>query len=383
MRLSHFEALRPICPRCLFLMGAENRLTLAEIGRRDGEHIIDGRLHCDDDDCGQDYPILDGVPILVPDVNTYVIGNLPYLMARDDLSPTVEALLGDAAGPGSMLDSARQLVSSYAWDHYAACDPAEAPAAAGREPGAAAACLRSGLDLLGSLPEGPLLEIGCATGGATFALAEADPDRLVVGLDTSYVTLRVAHKVLRDGVVSYPRRRIGMAYDRRAFAHAPAGRARVDFWVCDVLAPPFAASTFAGVAALNVLDCLADPPLLVAQMERLLKPQGGAVVSCPYDWAAHATPAENWLGGRGTSTDSAEALVRALFTPGAHARSADGLNIAGEVADHPWRVRLHDRSHVAYSVHLLAARRSGAAKTRALHACGCGHAVPHGHKVPA
>lgn len=384
MRLSHFEAFKPVCPRCLFLMRAENRLTLAEITRREGDNIIEGRLHCDDDDCGQSYPILDGMPILMPDMKVLVIGHLAYLVSRDDLSPTVENMLAEAAGPGSLIDSMRQLTSSYAWDHYAMHDPAEAVPQPGHEHGSAAACMRRGLDMLGSLPDGPLLEIGCATGGATFALADADPDRLVIGMDTSFVPLRVAQKVLRNGVVSYARRRIGMVYDRRTFAHAPAEGGRVDFWLCDAMAAPFVAGTFAGVAALNVLDCMPDPPMLLTEVERLLMPGGGAVLACPYDWAAHATPAEHWLGGKsvyGDHAGAAEPLVRSLLVPGAHPRSVNGMELAAEDLNHPWRVRLHDRSTMTYSTHLITARRTGAALSKPLHACGCGHAhQDHGHE---
>lgn len=366
MRWTHFESLRPVCPRCLFIMGAEETLELAEVAREDAHGVLEGRLVCPSEDCRQEYPIIDGVPILVPDLRTYVIGNLSYLLARDDLSEGVESLLGDAAGPTSLLDSVRQSVNGYAWDHYAAHDPQE-PAASAALSGAAGRCLQAGLEALKKLPEGPLLDLGCATGGASFALAQVlGGTRLVVGLDASMPMLRIAQRVLQRGEVSYPRRRVGMVYDRRTFSHRPEGQERVDFWLADASTPPFASGTFAAVAALNLLDCLPDPPHLLAQIERLLQPGGGAVLTCPYDWSANATPAEYWLGGhsqRGEHGGAAEPMVRRLLTPGGHERSVKTLTLEAEIENHPWQVRVHDRALMTYSTHLLALRRGVGATT--------------------
>src|SRR6476619_1600093 len=112
MLLGHFEALRPICPVCR-AAGQETALSLPVIESRDGEDIRAGVLGCTL--CGSQYPIIDGLPIIVPDVRRYVRDNLFYLLARDDLSPQVESLIGDASGPGSGLDAVRQHLSSYAW----------------------------------------------------------------------------------------------------------------------------------------------------------------------------------------------------------------------------------------------------------------------------
>ncbi|MBN9346589.1 MAG: hypothetical protein J0I48_10390 [Devosia sp.] len=163
MRITHFETLRPVCPVCR-LNGLEGRLKLTTIEAETGEDVQSGILSCAL--CGSEFPILDGMPVIVPEVRRFVQDNLFYLMARTDLTPAVESLLGDAAGPGSGLESIRQHVSSYAWDHWGDHDPAAfTPVPGGGVPGAVSRNLAGALDMLdGDLPEGPVLDIGCAAG---------------------------------------------------------------------------------------------------------------------------------------------------------------------------------------------------------------------------
>lgn len=375
MRLGHFEALSPICPRCRYLMGREVPLRLEEIARETADGVMEGRLCCSDAECGQDYPIIDGAPVLVPDVRLWLSGNLVHMTLRDDLEPLTETLLAEAGGVGSILDTWRQMVSSYAWDHYAAHDPDEKVPPAGQAPGQAQAALNHGLDLLGDLPDGPVIDLGCATGGPSFALA-ARTGRMVVGIDSGPALLRTARRILHDRRVSYARRRIGMVFDRRVFSPPLGAAEQVDFWICDATALPFREGTFAGASALNVLDCVSDPPALLAEMGRILTPGGGAVLTCPYDWSAQATLAENWLGGRALGDahgGAAEPLVRSLLDGGGHPRAVEGLSLAAEEDRWPWRVRLHDRSAMSYDVHLMALRRTDAAVAAKVAAsCGCG-----------
>jgi SAM-dependent methyltransferase len=163
-------------------------------------------------------------------------------------------------------------------------------------------------------------------------------------------------------VIRYPRRRVGLVYDRRAFAVNLPGSERVDFWACDALALPLAPHTFELVAALNLLDCVSSPRDLLASLGDALAPGGRAVLSTPYDWSPAATPVEAWLGGhsqRGPSGGSAEPVLRALLTPGGHPQSVPSLELIAEAEALPWHVRLHDRSTVCYQVHAVAARARG------------------------
>lgn len=358
MRPGHLASLAPLCPVCR-ARGVESPVALAEVYREEGEHVVEGALRCSDPGCLSEFPILDGIPLLLPNLRAYVAGSIDAISSRDDLSAGTLSLLGDCCGPGSFFDITRQHLSTYAWDHYADLDPEEVPADSQEGPGSVLRVLARGLNLIGDLPPGPLLDLGCATGRTTFALAEATGCQ-VLGVDLGYPMLRLASTVLRRGQVRYPRRRVGLVYDRRDFPVRFAGSEQVDFWGCNATALPFREGSFAAIAALNVLDCVPSPYDLIAALPRLLAPGGKALLTCPYDWSPGATPVEAWIGGhsqRGPAQGASEPALRALLTPGAHPAAISGLRIVAEEASVPWRVRLHERSAVLYRVHLLVVER--------------------------
>jgi SAM-dependent methyltransferase/uncharacterized protein YbaR (Trm112 family) len=351
VRLGHFEALRPVCPRC---RGA-GRLVPVELGpvaKRAGDDILEAILHCAE--CRLEFPVIDGIPILLADPGRFIADNLLHLLRRDDLSELVESLVGDAAGPGSAFDTVRHHLASYAQSHYG--DRAEPRDLDG---GSLLGPLRRGLALLGGSGQaGPALDLGCAVGRASFELA-AGSDRLVLGVDVNFTMLRLARALLRGEPVEAPRRRIGVVYDKVRIAGRFAHAERVDFWCCDVLALPFAPGAFGLAVAMNLLDCVGDPRRLLGEIEAMLAPDGTAVLSTPYDWSPVATSPLGWIGGhsqRGPQGGAAEPLLRQLLTPGAHPQSLTRLRLIAEEGDVPWRVRLHDRSTVEYRLHLAAAR---------------------------
>jgi SAM-dependent methyltransferase len=208
------------------------------------------------------------------------------------------------------------------------------------------------------LQTGPVLDVGCSVGRAAFELARRT-DGLVLGVDVNFAMLRLAAGVLCRGVVRYPRRRVGLVYDRREFPVQFENAATVDFWACDATALPFTDCTFAAAVGLNVLDCVASPLDLLGSMGRVLRPDAPLVLCTPYDWSGAATPPEAWIGGhsqRGATRGAAEPVLRALLTPGAHPASVAGLRLEAEINDLPWHVRLHDRGTMAYRTHLVVAR---------------------------
>jgi len=353
MKLGHLEALRPVCPVC---RTGEHPLALVSVFQKEDGQIVEGLLCCPNPGCLREYPILDGIPLLIANLRGYVTGAIDQINAREDLSPVIEGVLGDCCGPGSSYDATRQHLSTYAWDHYGDLDPAETGEP---RPGSVLRVLERGLELAGDLPAGPILDLGCAVGRSSFALAKGT-DRLVLGVDLSFPMLRLASEALRREQVRYPRRRVGVVYDAREFDVIFPRMEAVDFWAADAIDLPFNAGTFAAVIGLNVLDCVASPHDLLAALPRLLAPGGKAILSTPYDWSPRATPIEAWLGGhsqRGENAGASEPVLRALLTPGAHPAVIEGLRIVAEEPDLPWRVRLHERSAVEYRVDLVVVER--------------------------
>ena len=75
----------------------------------------------------QEYPIIDGVPIIVASLQPLLAERVIELLLRDDLDPALEGLIGDALGAGSWFDALRQTVSTYAWDGWAMIRPKSRP----------------------------------------------------------------------------------------------------------------------------------------------------------------------------------------------------------------------------------------------------------------
>jgi SAM-dependent methyltransferase len=310
-------------------------------------------LVCTHPECLREYPILDGVPILIGPIRQFVRDQALAILVRSDLSAGLESVLGDCCGPGSDLDALRQQRSTYAWDHWGEFDTDEGPS--GERPGGIVRLLEQGLEHAQEGPDLPILDIGASAGRTTFELASRT-GRLTLGIDLNFSMLRFAAQVLQTGQVAYDRRRVGVVYDRRTFAVPPDTAENVDFWACDALNLPFAAHAFGLVNCLNVLDSTPSPLGLVQAIAAALAPAGRAILACPYDWSASVTPIENWLGGhsqRGPGAGHSDGLLRNLLTPGAHPQSCSDLRMIYE-ADHlPWQTRLHARSLVRYLAHLV------------------------------
>ncbi len=360
MRRRHFAAFAPHCPSCA-TADIRHALDIAYVGAERDDDVLAGILLCCNPACRHEYPIVDGIPVIVPNLAQFLAARGVELLLRDNLDPTLESLVGDAVGPGTWFDALRQTVSTYAWDGWADLDPQEAPSTTPR-PGAARRCLDRLREIAGGHAAATrILDLGCGAGRTSFDLAARHPDSLVLGIDIGLALLRLARNAA-GGRVSYARRRVGLVYDRRDFAVSPTGAARVDFWACDALALPFAGGSADLVFALNLLDCVASPQRLLSGMADLLRPGGLLLLATPYDWAAHATPPAAWIGGhsqRAPDAGAGEPFLRALLREGAHAQSVAGLRLLGEDTGWPWQTRLHERSTVQYRSHLLALQREG------------------------
>ena len=268
--------------------------------------------------CAREYPVVDGIPVLLRDLSQAdALGLFAPLGAPDALAALA------AAGPdGAPLPHLVEQLSSYlpSWE-------------AGFE--AIAHKLR-GLSRVGLA-----LELGCGVGRGLFELSRcADA---VVGLDRGGAFLRAARVLLSGEELPYARRMAGRSYVRATVrAEGPAGNVQL---VCgDALDPPFAPGQFARVAALNLLDVVRSPRALLHHLHQLAAPGGEILLASPYAWRDDVVAAAERLG----SADPAAALrdeVRAL-----------GWSIEDE-ADLPWTLRRDARALSVYQTHYLRARR--------------------------
>jgi SAM-dependent methyltransferase/uncharacterized protein YbaR (Trm112 family) len=347
MRPALFEALAPICPRCLHVTAIHAPLVMGAVEEERAGQVWHGVLTCSNRACWLEFPIIDGVPIVTPDPRATLRMAEAALLTRTDLPSAIEGMLGDALGPGSGWDTLRQHRSIYAGDHFAdwSSPPGTSWVAATAE--AAMAALPDGV------PEGPALDIGCGPGRAAWQVARAT-GRAVLGCDLNLSFLRQAQRLAVEGRAAWPRRRIGLVYDP-ALAILPEDHASlpVDFWALDATRLPFPPGHFALALAINVVDCVPEPAALIAEAARVTAPGGAAAFTTPYDWSTLVPETSGWLGGHSQRAAHRGAGEPVLSATLAHA----GLTPVAERHDLPWRLRLHARAEMDYSLHLVACRR--------------------------
>ncbi|XZE32880.1 hypothetical protein SH501x_003646 [Pirellulaceae bacterium SH501] len=322
-------------------------------------HVVQGFIQCTHLECNAEFPILDGVPILLRDVQRYVSENIQSIVHRSDLHPNMESLLGDCCGQGSLFDTIRQHLSCYAWDHYgdwitpeiySDSEPAIESIELGN-PGSIRSLLNASMNLADSAICGPVLDIGCACGRTTFELAHTK-EHGVLGVDLNWSMLRMASEILRTGTSRFPLRHMGVVYQNTAITAPGLPVNPVDFWAVDILEPPFATAQFAECFGFNVLDAVRSPVHLLELTQLLLHAGGIARLSCPYDWSIAATPAIGWIGGhsqRGEHRGDGPSLLRSWLD----SKGSSFYSIVAELPNYPWTLRLHSRSEIRYLAHLF------------------------------
>jgi SAM-dependent methyltransferase len=334
----HLHALGLVCPACRRDGRGDQPLTVAQISRAEADDLVEGMLACPHAACRCLHPIIDGIPVVVADLPAWLRHQLDAVLRRRDLSPAVQALLGDE--PGTVLDDARRTASTYATAHHA--DTTDGYPA----------LVRVALALAPPTDARLALDLGCAVGRGTFELAAAGA-RIAIGVDLDFHMLSIAERARTTGVARYERRTIGTVYAPCADAIAGAEiRARTGFLCADALALPVPSATVDHALALNLVDCVASPRRLLDEVARVLAPAGDLVIATPYDWSTTATPQAAWLGGRNThDAQPPEAALRAAI-------AAAQLGVVAERASVPWRLRVHARAVMEYAVHVVHTRRS-------------------------
>ncbi|MBU1341188.1 MAG: methyltransferase domain-containing protein [Proteobacteria bacterium] len=302
--------------------------------------------------------MIDGIPVIVADIREYINHSSFCVMKRNDYSENMESLLGDCMGPGSMFDSIRQYLSTYGFDHYGDLDVRE-PEPSNVIPGSVLGLLSESLEKITTPVNGPIIDLGCSVGRTSFELSKKF-NTSVIGIDLNFSMLQAAANVIETGRFTYPKRTEGIAYDKKIIETDFKDNNDVDFWVCDGLNLPFFDSLFSFGLSLNLLDCVGSPYLHLQEFARVLKQGANAIISTPYDWSPSAVPVENWLGGHSQRSESkgrSETMLRSLFSRGGHPDAIETLELIFEKQNLPWTVRIHNRSVMNYSVHVMGLKK--------------------------
>lgn len=161
------------------------------------------------------------------------------------------------------------------------------------------ACAELCLEAMAGRPLRRALDIGCATGRASFELARAFAH--VDGVDFTARFIRLALSLKETGEVSYELPTEGELTEPRSVRLGDLGladaAARVAFWQGDAcnLKPQF--SGYDLIFAGNLIDRLYSPRRFLAAVHERLNPGGLLVLTSPYTWLEEFTARDEWLGG--------------------------------------------------------------------------------------
>ena len=315
-----------VCPRC----------------RPAQEHLLDAELTCPE--CGHRYPSVsvgDGPPVAVL---------LEPEDAAEGLLATERILEGlDQEQFARHLDADPAHVSALATHggaHFGrwARPPLPTPSLE---------WIADALARVSSIPEGPALVLGAATGAEALHLP---PAREVVVLDGSVVLLGFASGLAADDqwlpVQTTPGR-----WSRRMVELPEPVRARLrrlQLLAADAREPPLQPGSFAIVLALNLLDSITHPAALLLQAQALLAPGGVLLLSSPFNWDDSVTEPSIRLDAEvGPDEDHASAVeqrIEALLPR---------MRLQWSDRDVPWPLRIHDRLRCDFRLHMMLLVREG------------------------
>ena len=206
-----------------------------------------------------------------------------------------------------------RLVSEYAEFHY------------GNEyfdvPNFPKALARLAIEAMGDRPARKALDLGCATGRATFELARHFDQ--VTGIDFSTHFIRLGIQLAEQGRLRYTTVDEGelVSYKERSLAELGLdGLAdKLEFFQGDAcnLKPVF--SGYDLILAANLIDRLYSPAKFLDSVHERLNPGGLLLIASPYTWLPEHTKREEWVGGfkkdgeNFTTLDGLKAMLGAHF----------------------------------------------------------------------
>lgn len=144
------------------------------------------------------------------------------------------------------------------------------------------------------------LDMGCATGRASFELARAFEQ--VTGLDFSARFIRIGVELKRRGRIRYTIRDEG---DLESFHEQrlddldlAANAHRVEFFQADACNLKDLYTDYDLVLAGNLIDRLYAPRKFLVDIAGRIRAGGLLVIASPYSWDEAYTPKEEWIGGK-------------------------------------------------------------------------------------
>ena len=143
------------------------------------------------------------------------------------------------------------------------------------------------------------LDLGCASGRASFELAKAFAQ--VDGVDYSKAFVEQCQRMAEQGCLRYERREEGELVSRQERRLEDLGLAatpeRVRFSQGDACQLADSLRDYDLVLAANLIDRLYQPRLFLQAMQERIRPGGVLLIASPYTWLEQYTDRAHWLGG--------------------------------------------------------------------------------------
>jgi len=179
-------------------------------------------------------------------------------------------------------------------------------------------CAEYALEYAKTTPMKHALDLGCATGRATFELAHGFDK--VTGIDFSARFVQVGLDLKINKTISYQRVIEGELTADESVTLQELGFSEiaenVEFWQGDAcnLKPQFGGYDL--IMATNLIDRLYEPMLFLQDVDQRLNSKGYLILTSPYTWLEAYTKKEFWLGGykddNGHMVTTLDGLKRAL-----------------------------------------------------------------------
>ncbi len=161
------------------------------------------------------------------------------------------------------------------------------------------ALARLAIEAMGRRPARRALDLGCATGRASFELARHF--ERVVGVDFSARFINAGVKLAEQGVLRYTIPDEGELVLYREVRLEDLGladvRNKVSFWQGDACNLKPVLSGYDLVLAANLIDRLYSPRKFLGAIHARINEGGLLMIASPYTWLEEHTRKEEWIGG--------------------------------------------------------------------------------------
>lgn len=163
----------------------------------------------------------------------------------------------------------------------------------------AQACAEYAIKFSAHTPQKRALDLGCATGRASFELARVFDE--VTGIDFSARFIQVGVAMREQGHIAYVRSEEGEIATRREQTleglDLAASAQKVKFWQGDACNLKAQFCGYDLILATNLIDRLYEPERFLSTVHERLNAEGVLVLTSPYTWLEEHTQKEHWIGG--------------------------------------------------------------------------------------